>query len=165
MARLEGVEPPTLCFEGRCSIQLSYRRSALALTHKHEPKNLVRPSGFEPPRYCYRQPLKLVRPPVPPRPPCKNETLPATGRAISSHPGLFHLALLIGGRWRGRSRRSRRSHRGSRSRSHRFWPRRSQRGGRIGNRRGLTTRLTELGRLLNGDYRSSSCSDTDPSTE
>jgi hypothetical protein len=26
MARLEGVEPPTLCFEGRCSIQLSYRR-------------------------------------------------------------------------------------------------------------------------------------------
>ena len=27
MARLEGVEPPTLCFEGRCSIQLSYRRN------------------------------------------------------------------------------------------------------------------------------------------
>src|SRR5579863_108494 len=26
MARLEGLEPPTLCFEGRCSIQLSYRR-------------------------------------------------------------------------------------------------------------------------------------------
>ena len=31
-------------------------------------KKLVRPSGFEPPRYCYRQPLKLVRLPVPPRP-------------------------------------------------------------------------------------------------
>ena len=31
-------------------------------------KNLVRSSGFEPPRYCYRQPLKLVRLPVPPRP-------------------------------------------------------------------------------------------------
>jgi hypothetical protein len=31
-------------------------------------ENLVRPSGFEPPRYCYRQPLKLVRLPVPPRP-------------------------------------------------------------------------------------------------
>jgi hypothetical protein len=29
---------------------------------------LVRSSGFEPPRYCYRQPLKLVRLPVPPRP-------------------------------------------------------------------------------------------------
>ncbi len=29
---------------------------------------MVRPSGFEPPRYCYRQPLKLVRLPVPPRP-------------------------------------------------------------------------------------------------
>ena len=27
MARLEGLEPPTLCFEGRCSIQLSYRRA------------------------------------------------------------------------------------------------------------------------------------------
>src|SRR5215469_2996891 len=31
-------------------------------------RNLVRSSGFEPPRYCYRQPLKLVRLPVPPRP-------------------------------------------------------------------------------------------------
>jgi hypothetical protein len=31
-------------------------------------KGMVRPSGFEPPRYCYRQPLKLVRLPVPPRP-------------------------------------------------------------------------------------------------
>src|SRR5215468_2062492 len=31
-------------------------------------ENLVRSSGFEPPRYCYRQPLKLVRLPVPPRP-------------------------------------------------------------------------------------------------
>jgi hypothetical protein len=28
----------------------------------------VRLSGFEPPRYCYRQPLKLVRLPVPPQP-------------------------------------------------------------------------------------------------
>jgi hypothetical protein len=27
MARPEGLEPPTLCFEGRCSIQLSYRRT------------------------------------------------------------------------------------------------------------------------------------------
>src|SRR5258708_25993034 len=30
--------------------------------------NLVGSSGLEPPRYCYRQPLKLVRLPVPPRP-------------------------------------------------------------------------------------------------
>jgi hypothetical protein len=28
MARPEGLEPPTLCFEGRCSIQLSYGRAA-----------------------------------------------------------------------------------------------------------------------------------------
>jgi hypothetical protein len=28
----------------------------------------VRKGGFEPPRYCYRQPLKLVRLPVPPLP-------------------------------------------------------------------------------------------------
>ena len=36
-----------------------------------EPSNaslLVRKGGFEPPRYCYRQPLKLVRLPVPPLP-------------------------------------------------------------------------------------------------
>src|SRR5271156_7108226 len=31
-------------------------------------ENLVRSSGFEPPRYFYRQPLKLVRLPIPPRP-------------------------------------------------------------------------------------------------
>jgi hypothetical protein len=29
---------------------------------------VVRKGGFEPPRYCYRQPLKLVRLPVPPLP-------------------------------------------------------------------------------------------------
>src|SRR5580692_6471178 len=34
----------------------------------HIRKKMVRSSGFEPPRYCYRQPLKLVRLPVPPRP-------------------------------------------------------------------------------------------------
>ena len=36
MARPEGLEPPTLCFEGRCSIQLSYGRAAeLHLILKH----------------------------------------------------------------------------------------------------------------------------------
>ena len=31
MARLEGLEPPTRCLEGSCSIHLSYRRTLLAL--------------------------------------------------------------------------------------------------------------------------------------
>jgi hypothetical protein len=31
-------------------------------------KGLVRLSGFEPPRSCDRQPLKLVRLPIPPQP-------------------------------------------------------------------------------------------------
>src|SRR5579862_7104390 len=35
---------------------------------------MVRSSGFEPPRSCERQPLKLVRLPVPPRPQC-NEAI------------------------------------------------------------------------------------------
>ena len=29
---------------------------------------VVRKGGLEPPRYCYRQPLKLVRLPIPPLP-------------------------------------------------------------------------------------------------
>src|SRR5690349_11509867 len=36
MARLEGVEPPARGFEGRCSIQLSYRRVSLRiLSRRH----------------------------------------------------------------------------------------------------------------------------------
>ena len=30
--------------------------------------SVVRKGGLEPPRYCYRQPLKLVRLPIPPLP-------------------------------------------------------------------------------------------------
>src|ERR1700732_1678712 len=31
VARPEGLEPPTLCFEGRCSIQLSYGRTVQSI--------------------------------------------------------------------------------------------------------------------------------------
>src|SRR5579863_28356 len=43
-------------------------RTLQILTEVYVEGRLVRSSGFEPPRYCYRQPLKLVRLPVPPRP-------------------------------------------------------------------------------------------------
>ena len=51
-----------------------FRAKGFACVVRHRPichalpKKMVRSSGFEPPRYCYRQPLKLVRLPVPPRP-------------------------------------------------------------------------------------------------
>ena len=31
VARPEGIEPPTLCLEGRCSIRLSYGRSVYSV--------------------------------------------------------------------------------------------------------------------------------------
>ena len=40
MARQEGLEPPTYCLEGRCSIQLSYRRTV--------PQDMERVMGIEP---------------------------------------------------------------------------------------------------------------------
>ena len=55
--RLEGIEPPTLCLEGRCSIRLSYRRRLgeriardrlPARTAPRRRKELVRLRGFEP---------------------------------------------------------------------------------------------------------------------
>jgi len=47
----------------------------------------MRSSGFEPPRYCYRQPLKLVRLPVPPRP--RVSILIARDLVCQTHFGLF----------------------------------------------------------------------------
>src|SRR5688572_15002199 len=35
---------------------------------ERRPNRVVRKGGLEPPRYCYRQPLKLVRLPIPPLP-------------------------------------------------------------------------------------------------
>ena len=54
-------------------------------------EKMVRSSGFEPPRYCYRQPLKLVRLPVPPRP----------HRARCTNPNRQRILLSNGERERG----------------------------------------------------------------
>ena len=40
-----------------------------------KPSRMVRKGGLEPPRYCYRQPLKLVRLPIPPLPRSDTELL------------------------------------------------------------------------------------------
>ena len=57
--RLPSVPSEIIVFIGKTSIS----EDLLGIK-----KKMVRSSGFEPPRYCYRQPLKLVRLPVPPRP-------------------------------------------------------------------------------------------------
>ena len=45
VARLEGVEPPARGFEGRCSIQLSYRRVAAILARQKPRSRCVRSIG------------------------------------------------------------------------------------------------------------------------
>lgn len=42
LARLEGLEPPTLGLEGPCSIQLSYRRVAASIVADHTPEDVIR---------------------------------------------------------------------------------------------------------------------------
>src|SRR5487761_713008 len=55
---------------------------------------LVRSSGFEPPRYCYRQPLKLMRLPVPPRPHIeKHEERYRKSVLFLGHRSLWHRLL------------------------------------------------------------------------
>ena len=51
MARLTGFEPVTTCLEGRCSIQLSYRRIKKSLLGSLF-KRLVGATGFEPTTPC-----------------------------------------------------------------------------------------------------------------
>jgi hypothetical protein len=46
LARLEGVEPPARGFEGRCSIQLSYRRVEALYRARTSPQALVEPGGL-----------------------------------------------------------------------------------------------------------------------
>jgi hypothetical protein len=56
-------------FEGRTVVvSILLRRISAGSSLYADLQKVVRSSGFEPPRYCYRQPLKLVRLPVPPRP-------------------------------------------------------------------------------------------------
>ena len=50
LVRLEGLEPSTLALEGRCSIQLSYRRSNFS--NDHTATNLVGVERFELPTSC-----------------------------------------------------------------------------------------------------------------
>src|SRR5215471_15161622 len=59
---------------------------------KLKPDELVRWKGFEPSRYCYRQPLKLVRLPVPP-PPQSRCNFNCTRRASEVTPLLIILRL------------------------------------------------------------------------
>ena len=54
--------------EGSLNKRCIVRKTTILVAFLKTRKDMVRSSGFEPPRYCYRQPLKLVRLPVPPRP-------------------------------------------------------------------------------------------------
>ena len=62
MARLKGLEPLALCLEGRCSIQLSYRRTV--------PQDMERVMGIEPTRPAWKAgvlPLNYTRVTRPPK--------------------------------------------------------------------------------------------------
>src|ERR1700689_694675 len=48
--------------------EIERRGKSIARRGNRRARSLVRAGGSEPPRYCYRQPLKLVRLPIPPRP-------------------------------------------------------------------------------------------------
>ena len=58
----------------RAGLQKHFQRTAdssprhIAREKRSEKYVMVRKGGLEPPRYCYRQPLKLVRLPIPPLP-------------------------------------------------------------------------------------------------
>ena len=64
------LSPETLIVHPRCvtprkSVSKSLANRAEIRDFVRDSK-LVRKGGLEPPRYCYRQPLKLVRLPIPP---------------------------------------------------------------------------------------------------
>jgi hypothetical protein len=72
------------------------RLTLFARDNISSPEMLVRSSGFEPPRYCYRQPLKLVRLPVPPRPRRANPKRRGFGLSINE-PTLLYQAYFWDG--------------------------------------------------------------------
>jgi hypothetical protein len=57
VVRLAGFEPTTLCLEGRCSIQLSYRRSYRDITGGRKPAQA--PPFLEPPARSLGEKLKV----------------------------------------------------------------------------------------------------------
>ena len=70
MARLKGLEPLTLCLEGRCSIQLSYRRifllpeTVLREADAFQAQYLERVMGIEPTQPAWKAgvlPLNYTR--------------------------------------------------------------------------------------------------------
>ena len=85
MARLAGLEPATLGLEGRCSIQMSYRR--ITVTNNA----MVGVEGFEPPTSCSqsRRATRLRYTPFKIR--IKDNTWPYCLR----QPKLFHTWLSV----------------------------------------------------------------------
>src|SRR5689334_7022758 len=64
LVRKRGLKP-----EGQArSATAECLRHSSAQRMRRSRNELVRKRGLEPPRYCYRQPLKLVRLPIPPLP-------------------------------------------------------------------------------------------------
>ena len=60
--RLEGLEPPTHCLEGSCSVHLSYRRTTQILAPRREHQRPNRALGFTSNAIIARQPSTVKAP-------------------------------------------------------------------------------------------------------
>ena len=94
------------CISHKQVAQMLERAAWAPTGSARKPLNLkvVRKGGLEPPRYCYRQPLKLVRLPIPPLPRVRELKIvsPPRGAQLKSAAGgepprLGRLLLLRGG--------------------------------------------------------------------